>query len=320
MLTRIWYEPGHPLSYLLWPLSLIFRCIIRCRYFFYKKGWLKQTTFPVPIIIVGNITVGGTGKTPLVIALVEWLKDHGWKPGVISRGYGGRSKIWPQDISEESDPQLVGDEPALIKRKTKVPVVVGPKRVEDIKLLLARHSCDVVISDDGLQHLALGRTVEIAVVDGVYRFGNDFCLPAGPLREPINRLQKVDFVVNNGTKKAGEYLMELKPAPIYQLRNPVCFLDIHQIEKTVHAVAGIGQPQRFFSSLQELGIAFIPHSFPDHHVFQKKDLDFGPDSLIIMTEKDAVKCWDFADENYWCLPVAAMLESSFFQDLSRRLL
>ncbi len=320
MLTRIWYEPGHLLSYLLWPLSLIFRCIIYCRYFFYKKGWLKQTIFPVPVIVVGNITVGGTGKTPLVIALVEWLKDNGWKPGVVSRGYGGRSIVWPQQVTEESDPHLVGDEPLLIKRKTQVPMVVGPKRVADVKQLLAHQSCDVVVSDDGLQHLALGRAVEIAIVDGAYRFGNGFCLPAGPLREPIRRLKKVDFVINNGAKCAGEYLMELKPAPIYQLRDPQCFLDLNQIKKTVHAVAGIGQPQRFFSTLQKLGIVFIPHPFPDHHVFRKKDLDFGPDSLIIMTEKDAVKCLDFADENYWCLPVAATLESTFFQALYSRLL
>lgn len=319
LMDRIWYQQGHPLAYLLSPLSWVYNQWMKLRFYFYQIGLFKKTAINKPIIVVGNITIGGTGKTPLVIALIEWFKAMGWRPGVISRGYAGGSKMWPQTVETNSDAKLIGDEPLLIKQKTGVPIVVGPHRIADIKQLLAENDCDVVISDDGLQHLAMDRDVEIVVIDEERRFGNGMCLPAGPLRESVERLKTVDFVVMNGGKSELGYQMQLKPGEIYQLQNPQNFLNIPALNKNVHAVAGIGNPERFFVTLKTLGLSFEPHIFSDHFLFEKKDFQFGPNALIIMTEKDAVKCAGFADENFWCLPVQAEIDSAFFQALLRRL-
>lgn len=308
--SAIWYKKT-TYSYFLWPFSWCYRGIISFRRLLFKLGIKKTTHFPVPVIIVGNITVGGTGKTPLVIGLVNWLKEQGWKPGVVSRGYSGKDNAIVQPVEPQSDPRKVGDEPVLIAKKTGCPVFIGRNRVAAVSALLANSDCNIVISDDGLQHLALGRAWEIAVIDGERRFGNGFCLPAGPLREPVTRLCTVNRVVSNGRPESGELSMCLTPGSIYQINHPQTFLKPEMVKgKTVHAMAAIGNPQRFFDCLKELGWEFIPHYFPDHYYFQDHDLDFGIDSLVMMTEKDAVKCRGRVDDRHWCLPISAQVEFS----------
>lgn len=317
--TRHWYQKSG-LSMLLWPLSLLYRGIIIIRKGLFTLGIKKVYRAPVPVIIVGNITVGGVGKTPLVVWLAAYLKQQGLQPGLVSRGYGGKATTWPQAVTTDSDPRLVGDEPVMLVRKTHCPMVVGPDRAAAVKQLLRDNNCTVVISDDGLQHYALGRDFEIAVLDGQRRLGNGFCLPAGPLREPASQLKKVDAVVINGEALSGEIAMTLVPSPIVAVNNPMQKWNRpHNI--TVHAVAGIGNPERFFTTLRELGFTVIPHSFPDHHVYTKADIDFGSNSLVIMTEKDAVKCMPFAGEQHWYLPVsvcAPALEAVVQQFLKAR--
>ena len=307
----IWYKDAL-LGILLLPLAYVFSDIVRLRRFVYVKGLKKSYKMPVPVIVVGNITLGGTGKTPLVIWLALLLKSEGYKPGIISRGYGGQSETWPVVVSPESDASQVGDEPVLIARQTGLPVVVGPSRIDAMSKLLHEFDCDVVLSDDGLQHYKLQRDIEIAVVDGERRFGNGYCLPAGPLREPINRLGSVDFVVVNGEKYAdheysmqfvGETAVNLKTAerkPLAEFKGMAC-----------HAVAGIGNPDRFFKLLQTKGLICTAHSFTDHYAFAANDIEFGDDKPVLMTEKDAVKCVKFAEERHWFVPVTADVEPAF---------
>jgi len=301
-LVDAWYQ-GSSALILLTPLSALFRCISATRRFLYKYKILKSQAFPVPIIIVGNISVGGTGKTPLVCWLADYLKEQGYKPGIVSRGYGG-DNAKPQSVHVNSDPKKVGDEALLIVRNTQCPMVVCAKRVAAVDTLLKEHNCDVVISDDGLQHYALQRDVEIVVIDGERRFGNGHCLPAGPLREPLSRLKTVDFIVANGLAQEGEYQMLLKPGALINMKGLDQSLE-HR--GTIHAVAGIGNPGRFFNTLREMGFDVIEHSYPDHHKFKVSDIDFG-DANVIMTEKDAVKCEQFATEHHWYLPVSAQLD------------
>lgn len=213
-LLRKWYS-SRPLFFWLIPFATVYRCIIFLRRWLYRHHWFKSTKFSVPVIVVGNITVGGTGKTPCVIALTKLLREAGFRPGIISRGYGGHALHYPQWVNPISDPALVGDEAVLLARATQCPVVVAPKRVLAAKELLTNTDCNVLLSDDGLQHYALARTLEIAVIDGQRRLGNGFCLPAGPLREPEKRLNEVDFIIcNDGDVQAGEYAMHLLPQPI----------------------------------------------------------------------------------------------------------
>ncbi len=317
------------------PLFWLYRGAMSVPLFFYRHGLRQSTKFPVPVIVVGNITVGGTGKTPLVIWLANWLKSQGFKPGIVSRGYGGRAKSWPQQVNAQSDPQTVGDEPVLIARKTDCPMFVGPKRVEAVKQLLAAHDCNVIVSDDGLQHYALARDVEIAVMDSERQLGNGLCLPVGPLREPAARLNSVDFIITNGvrsfeddvkfnSKFENKFVMCLKPGEIYNLFDDTIKFDLNAMKnKKIHAVSGIGNPQRFFSALEKIGLNIIPHAFPDHYFFKTEDINFENNSDVIMTEKDAVKCRQFVNEKHWCLPVAAELDARFadvFKSHFRRLM
>jgi len=309
----IWYKDAF-LGILLLPFAYIFSDIVRIRRYLYRRGILKSLTLPVPVIVVGNITVGGTGKTPLIIWLAELLKNAGYKPGIISRGYGGQSETWPQIVNENSDVSKVGDEALLIAKQTRLPLVVGPSRVESAKKLLTKFDCTVVLSDDGLQHYKLNRDIEIAVVDGERRFGNGYCLPAGPLREPISRLSSVDFIVVNGNKYGdNEFSMQLvgdtainlstgEIKPLQEFRGIEC-----------HALAGIGNPERFFKLLESNGLICTTHSFPDHYQFQRSDIEFGDDKPVLMTEKDAVKCTHFAGQHHWYLPVKAVPEPAFRQ-------
>lgn len=306
-LSKLWYQKNL-LSYLLTPFSGAYRLILALKNLSYRQGWKKITQFPVPVIVVGNITVGGVGKTPLIISLARFLSANGYKPGIVSRGYGGRATHFPQHVDGHSDPLLVGDEPVLIARKTGCPVVVDPDRVTAVTTLLTQYDCDIVLSDDGLQHTAMGRDIEIIVIDGVRRFGNGFCLPAGPLREPLTRLNTVDFLVTRGNPQPGEYAMTFVPGDIYRLTNPQQILTTIPTQP-IHAVAGIGHPQIFFEQLRHLGFHVIEHAFKDHHIFRAKDIDFGRDALVVMTEKDAVKCQTFADDRHWCLPVLANCDS-----------
>lgn len=294
--------------------------VATARRYAYREGLLRSEKLPVPVIVVGNITVGGTGKTPLVIWLVGALRKAGHSPGVISRGYGGSATTWPQTVGSDSDPRLVGDEPVLIARRTGCPVVVGPQRVHAAQQLLANHDCDIIVCDDGLQHYALARDLEIAVVDGVRRLGNGRCLPAGPLRERRTRLQTVDMVIVNGKSLSGEYTMQLAGERATMLQDPNTSHGLgHWQGKTVHGVAGIGNPGRFFDHLRAHGLTVVEHPFSDHHRFQMEDLHFSDELPVMMTEKDAVKCRAFTQPHHWYVPVSAQLEMACEQRLQQLL-
>lgn len=297
---------------------MTFGCASAVRRGLYRRSWLKATRLPVPVILVGNINVGGAGKTPLTIALVEALRARGFKPGVVSRGYGGSART-PLLLDAQPEPVVVGDEPALIRLRTGAPVAIGANRPAAARLLLEA-GVDVVIADDGLQHYALARDVEICVVDGVRRFGNDQLLPAGPLREPLARLREVDFIVcNGGEAHAGEVPMRLLPGDAVSLSDPSCTQPLAAFAgSSVHAIAGIGNPARFFAALRKLGINVVEHAFPDHHRYLATDLEFGDAAAVLMTEKDAIKCRAFAADNGWAIPVAAELPATFFDALVRK--
>lgn len=318
-LTDSWYQP-HPVRWLLLPLSLLYQLIVRLRKLAYQRDWLTRHKMRVPVIIVGNISVGGTGKTPFVVWLSEQLRQAGYQPGIISRGYGGHSDHYPLDVTADSDTAVAGDEPILIARRSGCPVVVDPDRCRAAVHLLSQHHCDVVISDDGLQHYALQRDIEIVLVDSQRRFGNKLCLPAGPLREPRSRLQSIDFVVYNGEAATQRYQMQLKAGQWVNLAEPEQTLPLDAFAaQEVHAVAGIGNPQRFFDLLSEQAKVVHPHAFADHHKFRAADIVFGDDAPVLMTEKDAVKCQSFADKQHWYLPVSAKLDAGLAQAILKKL-
>jgi len=310
----------NPVALLLLPLSWFFCLISWLRRAGYRLNLLSSRRLPVPVIVVGNITVGGTGKTPLVIWLAEHLQGLGYRPGIITRGYGGQSENWPLRVTTESNPVVLGDEPVLISRRTECPVYAGPVRSAAAKMLLHENDCDIILSDDGMQHYALERDLEIAVIDGERRFGNGFCLPAGPLRETTKRLERVDLIVTNGTAEPGEFSMALIPGKLINLENPDLTLPLGAFSDTrPHAVAGIGHPERFFSTLRQQGLEVRKHAFPDHYRFQRGDIRFGDECPVLMTEKDAVKCRSFARQNDWYLPVTAELGSDFVEQLDHLL-
>ena len=313
-IEALWYG-RHPLAALLAPLSWLYLSALACRRFMYTAGVLPVTRLPVPVIVVGNLTVGGTGKTPLVIWLARYLQTLAYRPGIVSRGYGGSAQPGVRRVGPDSDPALVGDEPVLLAQRTGRPVAVAPDRVKAAQALLRETDCDILLSDDGLQHTSLARDVEIVVVDGVRRFGNGRCLPAGPLREPAARLDTVDLVVAGSRAAADEFLMEYTALPVKSLdgRRETELAGLGK--QTVHAVAAIGNPERFFSMLRGNGVDIEEHAFPDHHVFSRSDLDFGAAGAVVMTEKDAVKCRRFGLENAWYVPVDARLPESFERKL-----
>lgn len=309
---KVWYKDPF-LGLLLMPLGFVFSDAVRFRKFLYRIGVLKTERLPVPVIVVGNITVGGTGKTPLLIRLVEVLKDAGYRPGIISRGYRGHAASWPQSVRVDSSAEIVGDEALLLACRTASPVVVGSSRVAAAKQLLAENDCTVILSDDGMQHYALHRDIEIAVVDGERRYGNGYCLPAGPLREPIGRLQSVDWVVVNGEKYEDyEYEMRLYGDSAVNLssgerKSLTAFIGVD-----CHALAGIGNPERFFRMLAAAGVSCRQrYAFPDHYHFQADDITFADNVPVLMTEKDAVKCRAFAGPYHWYVPVTAQLDAAF---------
>jgi tetraacyldisaccharide 4'-kinase len=316
-LERYWYRVS-TFHLLLWPLSLLFAALAALRRLLYRSGLLAVTHLRVPVIVVGNISVGGTGKTPLVIRLAQLLREHGYKPGIVCRGYGGSVNA-PQHAMAGSNPHLVGDEAVLLARRSDCPVWVGARRTAAARALLAAHpDCDVIVSDDGLQHYALGRDVELAVIDGERGFGNGMLLPAGPLREPVRRLKRVAALVINGAAlfpreilphEVATFDMSMSGRTFYNLLNPQRQAGPERFAgQHVHAVAAIGNPQRFFSHLQQLGLSFVAHPFPDHHAFEAADFAFSDSEAVIMTEKDAVKCERLGNENFWALQVDAAID------------
>lgn len=316
-LEQAWYRPGS-WSRCLLPLAWLYGAIARRR----RQRLAGEGAYraPVPVIVVGNIAVGGTGKTPLICALAEHLRAAGWRPGIVSRGYGGKARHYPLQVRGDSQAAEVGDEPLLLARRSGCPVVVDPVRSRAVAALLAGGDCDLVLSDDGLQHYALARDIEIAVIDAARGLGNGLLLPAGPLREPPSRLQEVDFIVANGGAWPGGVHMSLKPTALVQLGTGLrCPLDAWSAGRRVHAVAGIGNPGRFFATLSGLGFELTTHPQPDHHAFTAADLSFGDDLPVIMTEKDAVKCTGFAAPHHWYLEVASELPESFLAALDERL-
>lgn len=317
VLTESWYYPRW-WNYLLYPLSILFYGIVVLRKNFYRLGLFKKYRFDRPIIVVGNLTVGGTGKTPLVIFLAEQLSQRGFHPVIISRGYG-RKKNKLKLVTLDSAPTEVGDEPLLIFKKTGIPVIVSTKRVKAVELAKAQFKCDVIISDDGLQHYALERDIEIAVVDGSCRFGSEWLLPAGPLREPLSRLKKVDFIVNNGDIRKNEIPMKCALHEAVHLSTGQTFSLASFKGKTVHAVAGLGHPKRFFNSLIAKGIKIIPHAYPDHYLFSADDLTFSDPFPILMTEKDSVRCSDFIDEKMYHVTITTQLPENFIQLILNKL-
>lgn len=297
----------------------MFRAAVFARRTLYRLRIVNSTRAGVPVIAIGNLTVGGSGKTPLAIHVAELLKAKRWSPAIVSRGYGGTVAA-PRAVTLAADPAEVGDEPVLMARRSGCPVWVGPQRAAVIAALRQAHpDCDVVILDDGLQHYALRRDIEIAVVDA-RAFGNGFMLPAGPLREPKTRLWSVDAVIAHGTDKVKGYAMRLEGDEVHRATDARERRPLQSFAgQRVHAVAGIGDPKRFFLHLARLGLKVVPHPFPDHHPFRAADLEFGDDAPVLMTEKDAVKCKRFAKPQHWILPVRAAPDPAFDTWLQRRL-
>ncbi|SFN51215.1 lipid-A-disaccharide kinase [Candidatus Pantoea varia] len=308
MIERIW-SGRSPLWLLLWPFSLLYGAITALIRFSYRRGWRKSWRAPLPVVVVGNLTAGGNGKTPVVIWLVEALQQRGLRAGVVSRGYGGKADHYPLLVTALTSTEQAGDEPVLIAQRTGAPVAVAPKRRQAIEALLQQDSLDVIITDDGLQHYALQRDREIVVVDGVRRFGNGWWLPAGPMRERADRLRQVDAVIiNGGEAQREEIAMQLQPGLATNLltgetRPP------EQLGAVV-AMAGIGHPPRFFTTLKQQGIMPVAEiAFADHHAYSEDELNrlLQPGQQLLMTEKDAVKCRHFAQQDWWYLPVDAHL-------------
>jgi len=305
-------------NFILLPFSAVFFILSYIRLWLYRFRILKVNDSSLPVIVVGNITVGGTGKTPIVISIVNYLKSQNKKVGVVSRGYGGEYPQESLEVTLSSDPIECGDEPLLIKQQTKVPVAVAKNRTKAIEFLIKKYSLDVIVSDDGLQHYSMGRDIEIAVIDGHSRLGNGLLLPAGPLREAKSRLKSVDFIINNGSNLEGEISSEIEPHEyINLLTKEVKGLD-HFKGKKCYAVAGISKPDNFFSIHQKNGVKLIPKPFPDHYAFSEKDLAFNENYPIIMTSKDCVKCVLFATEQMWYLSVSAKINSNFYQQLESK--
>ncbi|MCK5918362.1 MAG: tetraacyldisaccharide 4'-kinase [Cocleimonas sp.] len=330
-LEEIWYKKGRGKWFLL-PFTLLY-CLLnlfRC-----WKLTRRCSVMDIPVIIVGNISIGGTGKTPAVIYLIKLLKKAGYKPAVITRGYGGKSIKWPQQVTSQSNTKHVGDEAVLIAKRSNIPVVAGPDRRVDIQYLRSKYNCDVIISDDGLQHYNLHRDIEIVLIDGQRQLGNGWCLPAGPLRESSRRLKSVDFVLynegfeqNNSHKLlftqqhqlASVFSMQLSGNTIYSLFFKDKSQHLKELQgQSVHAVTGIGNPSRFYKTLEKHGLNLTKHSFPDHYDFKPINLEFYDEKIIIMTEKDAVKCHEFAPKNCWFLPVDTQMDDKFDRLLLNKL-
>ena len=306
-----WYKPTLWWTWILFPLSLLMLGINTLRRILYRKNWFKSYRSTLPVVVVGNISVGGNGKTPFVISLCEILIKEGYKPGVVSRGYGGKAKQYPLLVEDGVTGREAGDEPVLIYKRLNIPVVVDPVRSNAADHLAKHCDVDVIITDDGLQHYALQRDIEIVVVDGKRRYGNQHIMPMGPLREPLSRLNSVDYIINNGAQHLGEFTMLLTPSACKRVDGELAELTDH----SVNACAAIGYPPRFFDTLTTQHFSVQKKvAFADHHAYSEEDFEqFESTIPLIMTEKDAVKCTAFSRENWWYLPIDGELPSSFIQ-------
>ncbi|WP_426202950.1 tetraacyldisaccharide 4'-kinase [Pseudomonas sp. TWP3-1] len=312
-LLAAWYQ-GHPALTLLRPLEWLYRRVVvgKRQRFLDGEGEIYQP--PVPLIVVGNITVGGTGKTPMILWLIEHCRSRGLRVGVVSRGYGAKPPQLPWRVGAEQGAEIAGDEPLLIVQRTGVPLMIDPNRSAAVKALLESEPLDLILSDDGMQHYRLARDLELVLIDAARGLGNKRCLPAGPLREPVERLQSVDGVLFNGAPEDRDdgFAFRLHPTALINLRSgerqP---LDHFPAGQQLHAVAGIGNPQRFFNTLEALDWRPVPHPFADHAEYSVQALSFNPSLPLVMTEKDAVKCRAFAAADWWYLAVDAVPSPAF---------
>lgn len=324
------------------PLSAVFCLLVSVRRFLYRFGWIKSNTPRLPVIVVGNIYIGGNGKTPFVIWLAEQLTAAGYKPGIVSRGYGAQNQqqvpdTWPRQVSLDQDVRLFGDEPYLIHQLTRCPVIIDPLRSRAVKKVETESDCDVIISDDGLQHYAMSRFIEINISDARRLYGNGLCLPAGPLREPVSRLKTVDYIVYNISQGYSAKFMSLSHdnefTMAYEISTLLPLSDKTEQSMTVgdfkgkivHAVAGIGEPENFFRVLKNYGLKVIEHPFDDHYQYRREDLLFDETYPIIMTEKDAVKCRflfsesSFSQAGCWYLPIKAVIDRTLLAAILKQL-
>lgn len=312
-LVQAWYQ-GHPALALLRPLEALYRGVVQRKRSRFLAGAGEIYRAPVPLIVVGNVTVGGTGKTPLILWLVEQCQVRGLRVGVISRGYGAKPPSLPWRVKAEHSAEQAGDEPLLIVQRSGVPLMIDPDRGRAARALLAEEPLDLLLSDDGLQHYRLARDLELVLIDAARGLGNGHCLPAGPLREPAERLESVDACLYNGAPSdpQGGYAFTLEPSALVNLRSgerrP---LDHFPSGQAVHAVAGIGNPQRFFTTLEALHWRPVAHAFADHAAYSAELLSFSPSLPLVMTEKDAVKCRAFAADDWWYLAVDAQPSAAF---------
>ncbi len=321
-LLNAWYT-GHPALTLLRPLECLYRRVVNGKRERFLAGQGEIYKASVPVIVVGNITIGGTGKTPLILWMIEHCRQRGLRVGVVSRGYGASPPSLPWRVTAEQSASQAGDEPLLIVQRSGVPMMIDPDRARAVKALLDSEPLDLILSDDGLQHYRLARDLELVLIDAARGLGNRRCLPAGPLREPLERLQSVDALLYNGASADREdgYAFQLKPSALVNLRSgerqPVDFFPPGQ---ALHAVAGIGNPQRFFNTLEGLHWRPVAHAFADHAVFSAQALSFTPVLPVVMTEKDAVKCRPFAAHDWWYLAVDAKPSDAFVSWFDSQLL
>ena len=312
LLQYLWYR-STGWYYLLVPFSWFYCAVASIRRAFYANGMLSGSKVDCRVIVVGNLVAGGGGKTPTVIAVARLLTGAGLRAGVLCSGYLGRATQWPQSVTPASPPELVGDEAVMVAERTGIPVVAGPDRVAAANILLSRHHCDVLICDDGLQHYALQRDIEINVADAARGYGNQYCLPAGPLREPLSRLDAVDAVISvDGEIPGSSAVVYRNPGDARNLSDPTMTRKLAKFAgQRVHAVAGIANPESFFHMLRSTGMEISAHAFADHHAFTSSDLNFNSETPVLMTEKDAVKCRLFAQPNWWYIPLELSFNSEF---------
>ncbi|WP_371366206.1 tetraacyldisaccharide 4'-kinase [Pseudomonas sp. QL9] len=320
-LLQAWYQ-GHPALGLLRPLEALYRRVAQRKRDAYLEGRSESYRAPVPVIVVGNITVGGTGKTPMILWLIEHCRARGLKVGVVSRGYGAKPPSLPWRVRAEHSASEAGDEPLMIVQRCGVPLMIDPDRPAAVRALLAEEPLDLILCDDGMQHYRLARDLELVLIDAARGLGNRRCLPAGPLREPAERLESVDAVLYNGASSdpAGAFSFVLQPSALVNLRsNEAVGLEHFAPDQQVHALAGIGNPQRFFATLEALHLRPVPHAFPDHAAFSAEQLNFSPALPLLMTEKDAVKCRAYAAADWWYLAVDAQPSPAFVAWFDARL-
>lgn len=316
----VWYQPRHPLAGLLAPLGLVFCTLARVRAWNWRRHWRGDSAaaprLGAPVIVVGNLTLGGTGKTPLVLWLAETLGARGWRPGILTRGYLGRSTAGSRLVPANGDPRDYGDEAVLLAGRSGVPVMVGRDRVASARALIDQQGCDLLIADDGLQHYRLRRDLEILLIDGRRGLGNGRCLPAGPLREPPARARRADLVVSQGGPQTDKPRLDLRPERAIKLIDPRQTRALVQFTgAALTAVAGIGHPEPFFALLERHGLRPQRRPYPDHYPYTSEDVRDWPVGTVLMTEKDAVKCRPFATQDHWYLPVTAQPNAAFLRAL-----